>query len=97
MASRVDKNVMFAPITSVEECKEYIKDLLSYFRTKKIEDPYFPFTEEALEEIIQSKIEKGWIPRDLNKVMASLLEWGFFFQKSTIDIKFVNEMRNKIL
>jgi len=95
--SRVDNHIFFPPIKTFDECVEYVEGLLHHFRTIEPEDPLHPFEREAFESIIKSRIERGWLPRELNKVMAKILEMGFADKRKKIDKKFVNENKKVFL
>ena len=95
--SRVDENVEFPYMYKTDECLDYIIDLFTHFRTAHKRNRFFPFTKEAVEYIVTQRIEKGWLPRDLNKAFSKALETGFIKNRKRIDVDFVKEKKDIIL
>jgi hypothetical protein len=95
--SRVDENVEFPLIKKANECLDYVGDLLTHFRTSKKKDKFFPFTKETVEYVVSQRIEKGWVPRDLNRAFSKALEIGLVTNRKRIDVNFIKEHKNQIL
>lgn len=95
--SRVDENVEFPLMKKTDECLNYVGDLFTHFRTVHKRNRFFPFTKEAVEYIVTQRIEKGWLPRDLNKAFSKALEIGSIKNRKRIDVDFVKENKDIIL
>ena len=95
--SRVDENVEFPLMKKTDECLNYVSDLFTHFRTAQKRNRFFPFTKEAVDYIVTQRIEKGWLPRDLNKAFSKALEIGFIKNRKRIDVDFVKENEDIIL
>lgn len=95
--SRVDENVEFPYMKKADECLDYVGDLFTHFRTVRKRNRFFPFTKEAVEYMVTQRIEKGWLPRDLNKAFSKALEIGFIKNRKRIDVDFVKERKDIIL
>lgn len=96
LISRVDKDIYFSPITTLDDCLKYVKQLIEYVRTRKVEDPYYPFTENSVKLLLGTQIEKGLLPRDINKIFTRALEIGYFKNVERIDDKFVENNKELI-
>lgn len=95
--SRVDENVEFPLIQKANECLDYVSDLLTHFRTSKKQDKFFPFTKETVDYVVTQRIEKGWVPRDLNKAFSKALEIGLVKNRKRINVDFIKEHKHQIL
>ena len=95
--SRVDENVEFPLMTNTKECSDYIGELLQHFRTTPKKNRFYPFSKEVVDYIIGKRIEKGWLPRELNKTFSKALEIGVARNRKAIDIDFVKKNESIIL
>jgi len=96
LITRIDKNIQFVPITTLEDCLEYIRQLLEYVRIGEVKDPYHPFTKKSVELLLGKQTERGWLPRDVNKIFAKALEIGYFKNVERIDDRFIEDNKELI-
>lgn len=98
LLSRIDENIQLEPIKTQDDCMNYIEQLIQHVRTKKPPNGnvLHPFKRDAVEHIVSEGLEKGWLPRDLNKVLTKALEIGFAENKAVIDKAFINNNREQI-
>jgi len=96
LISRVDSNILFPPITTLDDCLKYVKQLIEHVRTRDVDDPYHPFTEDSVKLLLGTQIEKGILPRDINKIFTKALEIGYFKNTERIDEKFIESNRDLI-
>ena len=97
LTDRITRQIFFHEVKDQEKMLQYIRELLSHYRTKeKPKTPYFPFTEESLRALM-SNLQRG-TPRDMNKRCRNALmrafEQGIFQKGKDLEItpKFVQEM-----
>lgn len=95
LISRVDEQIHFTPIRSLEECLEYVRKLIEHVRIGKVQDPFYPFTEDSVRFIVSQQIDEGLLPRDLNKIFRKTLELGYSKGVNRLDHKFIEN--NKAL
>lgn len=102
LTDRITQQIFFHEVKDQEELLQYVRELLSHYRTEgKPKPPYFPFTEDALRALL-SNLQRG-TPRDLNKRCRNALmrafEKGIFEEgkDSEITPKFVQEMSQEEL
>ncbi|MEM5867689.1 MAG: hypothetical protein QXG39_07200 [Candidatus Aenigmatarchaeota archaeon] len=94
--SRVDRDIYFDVMKTLGECLEYVRGLMEHVRIGKVDDPYHPFTEDAVKYMISQQIEKGTLPRDLNRIFGRALEIGYLKGAKRIDEKFIIDNRELI-
>jgi hypothetical protein len=98
LISRLDDNIYFAPMKTFDDCINYVKQLIQHFRTKKPADnnAFHPFKRDSVDYLLREGLKKGWLPRDLNKILTKTLEVGFTENKTIIDKAFVIKNKEQI-
>ena len=92
--SRIKERISF-DLPSKEIFKDYLKNLLHIFRIGTDSNPYFPFDEAVIDDII---IEKGNISlRQFNESLSLLLELCDMDQKHPINDSVYNEYKSEIM
>lgn len=102
LTDRITRQIFFSEMKNQEEMLQYVRDVLSHYRTKeKPKTPYSPFTEDALGALMANLQQRT--PRNINKRCHSALMIAFekgVFEKgedSAITPDFIQEMSQEEL
>lgn len=100
LKSRVTEEINFDEL-SIDEALEYVRELLGYFRTGDVSqaNPYFPFTEDALQllfENLVNKLKEPLMPRTINNWCRKAIEKSaieeHFGENQLIDKGFIGRL-----
>jgi hypothetical protein len=92
--SRIKERINF-DLPSKENFKDYLRELLNYFRSGTDSNPYFPFDEAVIDDIIS---EKGNVSlREFNEALCLLLELCEMDDKHPISADIYKEYKSEII
>lgn len=92
--SRIKERISF-DLPTPEIFKDYLIELLSIFRVGEFEDPYFPFDEKVIDEIIKKQGNVSL--RQFNESLSLLLELSDMDTKCPIDLRVLEEYKTDII
>ena len=102
LTDRITRQIFFNEMKNQEEMLQYVRDVLSYYRTQEEpKTPYSPFTEDALGALMANLQQRT--PRNMNKRCHSALMRAFekgIFEKgedSAITPDFIQEISQEEL
>jgi hypothetical protein len=92
--SRIKERISF-DLPNPNIFKEYLRELLNYFRQGEVVDVYFPFEENVIDNLIQ---EQGNVSiRQFNESLSILLELSDMDKKCPIDMAVFEEYKNDVI